>query len=95
MCMYQSKKGCTTQNLTCKFFACSAVEKRCPVIKSEDLKILKLISIRGRMILKSDYFSKREDVIKDLYYGSFVLWGFRIIYRMIINYHTLKKLNQV
>ena len=91
MCMYQSLKGCTTKNLTCKIFTCSEVEKRCQVIKFNDLKILNLLSYRNKMILKSDYFSKREDVIKDLYYGSFFLWTIRIVIRMIINFYTLKR----
>ena len=90
-CMYQSPKGCTTKNLTCKLFICSEVEKRCQVIKFDDLKILNLLSIRNRMILKSDYFSKREDVINDLYYGSFLLWAIRIVIRMIITFYTLRR----
>ena len=90
MCMYQSAKGCTTKNLTCKLFTCSEVEKRCKVIKFDDLKILNLLSFRNRMILKSDYFSKREDVIKDLYYGSILIWSVRIVIRLIINFYTLK-----
>lgn len=89
-CMYQSSKGCTTKNLTRKLFTCSEVEKRCQVIKFNDLKILNLLSIRNRMILKSNYFSKREDVINDLYYGSFLLWAIRIVTRMIITFYTLK-----
>ena len=91
MCMYQGAKGCTTKNLTCKLFTCSEIEKRCKVIKFDDLKILNLLSFKNRMILKSDYFSKREDVIKDLYYGSFFLWTIRIVIRMIINFYTLKR----
>lgn len=90
-CMYQSPKGCTTKNLTCKLFTCSEVEKRCQVIKFDDLKILNLLSIRNKMILKSDYFSKREDVINDLYYGSLLLWTIRIVIRMIITFYTLKR----
>ena len=90
MCRYQSNKGCTTKNLTCKLFTCSEVEKRCQFIKFDDLKILKLLSYRNRMILKSDYFSKREDVINDLYYGSFCLWTIRIIIRMLVNLYILK-----
>ena len=91
MCMYQSKKGCQTKNLTCKLFTCSEVEKRCQVIKFDDLKILNLLSLRNRMILKSDYFSKREDVINDLYYGSILIWTIRIVFRMIITFYTLKR----
>ena len=89
--MYQSKKGCQTKNLTCKLFTCSEVEKRCQVIKFDDLKILNLLSLRNRMILKSDYFSKREDVINDLYYGSILIWTIRIVFRMIITFYTLKR----
>ena len=91
MCLYQSTKGCTTKNLTCKLFTCSEIEKRCKVIKFDDLKILNLLSFRNRMILKSDYFSKREDVINDLYYGSFFLWTIRIVIRMIINFYIVKR----
>ena len=90
-CMYQSPKGCTTKNLTCKIFTCSEVEKRCQVIKFNDLKILNLLSYRNKMILKSDYFSKRKDVINDLYYGSFLLWTIRIVIRMISTFYTLKR----
>ena len=89
--MYQSEKGCKTKNLTCKLFTCSEVEKRCQVIKFNDLKILNLLSFRNRMILKSDYFSKREDVINDLYYGSILIWTIRIVFRMIITFYTLKR----
>ena len=90
MCKYQSEKGCQTINLTCKLFTCSEVEKRCKIITFNDLKILTLLSYRNQMILKSDYFSKREDVIKDLYYGSFTLWTIRIVIRLINNFYTLK-----
>ena len=90
LCKYQSEKGCKTVNLTCKLFTCSEVEKRCKIITFDDLKILNLLSYRNKMILKSDYFSKRENVIKDLYYGSVILWAIRIIIRLINNFYTLK-----
>ena len=90
LCKYQREKGCKTVNLTCKLFTCSEVEKRCKIITFDDLKILNLLSYRNKMILKSDYFSKRENVIKDLYYGSVILWAIRIIIRLINNFYTLK-----
>ena len=90
LCKYQSEKGCKTVNLTCKLFTCSEVEKRCKIITFDDLKILNLLSYRNKMILKSNYFSKRENVIKDLYYGSVILWAIRIIIRLINNFYTLK-----
>ena len=67
-------------------------EKRCQIITFDDLKILNLLSLRNKMILKSDYFSKREDVINDLYYGSFLIWTVRIVIRLINNFYTVKKL---
>ena len=84
-CKYQSSNGCTTKNLTCKLFFCDEVKKRYKVIEFDDLKILKLLSIRQRYILKSDYFSSREDVINDLYYGSFIIASIRILSRLIPN----------
>lgn len=91
MCKYQSEKGCKTKNLTCKLFTCSEVEKRCQIITFDDLKILNLLSLRNKMILKSDHFSKREDAINDLYIGSFFVWTIRIIIRLINNFSTLKR----
>ena len=91
MCKYQSEKRCKTTNLTCKLFTCSEVEKRCQIITFDDLKILNLLSLRNKMILKSDYFSKREDIINDLYIGSFLIWTVRIVIRLINNFYTVKK----
>ena len=82
-CIYQSSKGCTTSNLTCKLFNCSEVRKRFEVLEFNDLKILKLLSIRQRIILKHDYFSSREEVLKDLYIGSLFIFVVRLIYRYI------------
>ena len=87
MCIYQGKKRYMTKNLTRKLFTCSEVEKRYKIIKFDDLKILKFLSFRNRIILKHDYFSKRED---NLYYGSIILWTIRIIIRLINNFYTLK-----
>ena len=84
-CIYISSKGCTTNNLACKLFNCSEVYKRRKVIKYKDLKTLKVLSIRQRFIVKSDYFSKREDVLKDLYSYSIIYSTIRIIIRLIKN----------
>lgn len=72
MCRYQNNKGCPTSNLACKLFNCSEVTKRYKVITYDDLKILKLLSIKNRFVVKSDYFSKRDDVLKDLYCYSLI-----------------------
>lgn len=82
-CLYQTKSGCSTKNLACKLFNCSEVKKRYEVVEYNDLKLLKLLSLKNRIIVKSDYFSKREDVLKDLYSYSFIYSTFRIVYRLI------------
>ncbi len=89
-CLYQSPKGCTTKNLTCKLFTCSEVEKRCKVIKFEDLNILKVLTKRQRLITKSNYFTKRETFINDLYIGSFVIWELRQVFRFIKIYIKIR-----
>lgn len=89
-CMYQTNKGCSTSNISCKLFNCSHVTSRHKVIEYKDLKILKVLSLKNRFIIKSDYFSKREDVLKDLYTLTLFYAALRIIYR---NFY--KKLQQI
>ena len=93
-CLNQSTKGCTTQNLTCKLFNCTEVEKRCKMLTFEDINVLKLLTRRQKAIVKSNYFTKKESYINDLYIGSFVIWEIKQIFRFIkifININVLKK----
>lgn len=85
LCKYKSDTGCPTSNLACKLFNCSEVCSRRKVIKYEDLKILKVLSIRQRFVVKSDYFSLREDVLKDLYCYTLTFAIIRIILRLFKN----------
>lgn len=94
LCPYKSCKGCTTKNIACKLFNCSEVTKRHKMLQYIDLKLLKVLSIRQRIIVKSDYFSKREDVLKDLYSYSFIYSCFRIFYRIIKNIIMKKNNNK-
>lgn len=93
-CLFASNKGCTTKNLACKLFNCSEVKCRKNTIKFKDLKVLKVLSIRQRFIIKSDFFSLRESVLKDLYSYSFIYsvvrLGIRFIKNMIILNHGYK-----
>ena len=79
-CRYQSSKGCKTSNLTCKFFYCDEVKSKYKVYSFDDIELLKLLSRRQRFILKYDLFSSREEVLLDLYFGSLILSGFRLVY---------------
>ena len=86
MCIYQTKNGCPTKNLACKLFNCSEVRKRYKIIEYNDLKLLKVLSLKNQFIIKSDYFSKRKDVLKDLYSYSLIYSTLRIVYRLIRNF---------
>ena len=90
-CIYQTSNGCSTKNLSCKLFNCTEVRSRYNVIRYNDLKLLRLLSKKNQIIIKSDYFSKREDVLKDLYSYSLIYSTFRIFYRLIRNYINVNK----
>lgn len=89
-CLNQSSKGCATSNLTCKLFTCSEVEKRCKVFKVEKLELLRMLNRRQRLIAKTNYFTKRETFINDLYISSFVLWELRQVFRFINIYIKIR-----
>ena len=62
------------------------------MIRYNDLKLLRLLSKKNQIIIKSDYFSKREDVLKDLYSYSLIYSTFRIVYRLIRTYINVNKI---
>lgn len=84
-CIYRTSKGCPSKNVACKLFNCSEVTSRYETIKYEDLKMLKLYNFKNRTIVKHDYFTLREDALKDLYSYTFIYATFRIFIRFIIN----------
>ena len=95
LCKYQNSNGCPTKNLACKLFNCSEAKKRYKTIEYKDLAILKLLSLKNRLIVKSDYFSTREEVLKDLYAFTLTYSILRVISRNIRNFiSTTKNSNQ-
>ena len=89
-CWYQSNKGCTTSNLTCKLFYCNKVIEKFEVMTTKDLKILKLFSFRQRYMLGYEFFSSRKWVIFDLWVGSILFSALRSGLNTIINVIRLK-----
>lgn len=85
LCKYQNSNGCSTKNLACKLFNCSEVKKRYKTVEYKDLDILKLLSLKNRLIVKSDYFATREEVLKDLYAHTLTYSILRILFRSIRN----------
>lgn len=90
-CLYQSKTGCSTKNLACKLFNCSEVTSRYEVIKYRDIMLFKILSLKNRLIVKSDFFSKREDVLKDLYCYTITWSTIRIVFRLMKNRFIIKR----
>ena len=94
LCSYQSSKGCITANLSCKLFYCKAVIKNCNVLKYKDLKILKLLSFRRRIIARYEFFSTREQILQDLYLGSLLIYSARMIGRVMKVVLKIRSLNK-
>ena len=92
-CSYQSKKGCTTSNLTCKLFYCSTVKENNKTISFNDLKILKLFNIRNRAIVKHNFFVNRETFLKDLYFESIIIFSIKTLFRFRYIRRQTKKTN--
>jgi hypothetical protein len=92
-CSNLGSKGCTTSNLTCKLFFCNKVCDKYKVLTFDDVKILKCLSFRNQIIVKHNYFTKKEDYLMDLYIGSILILFIRYFYRSIkhrINKKTKK-----
>lgn len=83
VCRLQTSTGCPSKNLTCKLFFCDEVKNKYEVITFKDLKLLKLLTRRQRLILKFDLFSTREEVLTDLYIGFVTIAAFRELYMLI------------
>lgn len=82
-CFHQSNNGCLTSNLTCKLYYCVEVRKRYKVLNYNDIHILKIFPYRYKPILIHNYFSSREQILKDLYWSSILLFTIKIIIRNI------------
>lgn len=76
-------KGCVTINLTCKLIYCKSALGNIKRLKFRNIKILKLLSIAQRIILRTDFFSSREEIISDLYYGL-IIYGFRCVKKELV-----------
>ena len=90
-CRYQSNNGCKTRNLTCKLFYCNTVKKDNKTLNIKDLKILNILGYKSKIIIKHDFFVKREDMLKDLYNNSIILFTFKTLFRMLYIRKEAKK----
>ena len=91
LCLYKTGGDCLVNNVACKMFYCNAALKNFKELKYNDLELFKVLSITNQFMLKSDYFTKEEDVIKDLNYGI-LIGTLRVTYRFIKQFIYYKKI---
>ena len=75
-CFYLGKKGCTTSNLTCKLFFCTKVCDKFKILTFDDVK-------RNQIIVKHNFYTRKEDYLVDLYIGWITITILRYFYRTI------------
>lgn len=88
-CIHITKKGCSTQNLTCKMFQCQSIKEQYPTASWDDFSLLCCFNIRQRLILKAEYFSTREETIREVSLSSIFIATIFIGYRFL--FQTLLK----
>ncbi len=86
-CKYLIDGHCTTQNISCKFFYCPEAKKKNKLLHIKDIDLLKVFSLRQKIIIRLDVTSNREQILKDLSSYSFLLAIAKIIFR---NYRIMK-----
>ena len=95
LCTLVTDKGCPSANMACKLIYCKTALGNVKELKFKDISILKCLSLKERLILRSDFFETREEVINDIYYGI-ILYGLKAAYREFRRgiYYKIKNLKQ-
>lgn len=83
-CPILTDKGCPSVNITCKLLYCKTALQNLKALKISNISILKCLSLSQRLILKTDFYATKEQIINDLYYGIFS-YCFRSTFREIKN----------
>ena len=94
LCRYQSEKGCTTSNLACKTYFCGMARAKEILPVYNDITIIKLYTIRQRIMCWDNYYASREDFLLELKVGLILFYSFHTTYRMIKNFWWLKNHKQ-
>ena len=85
LCRFQSIKGCTTSNLSCKLFYCDNIQENNKTLKYKDLKILKLLNLRQKMIVNDNFFAHRKEFLLELKVSFITFWAMRMLIRIVKN----------
>ncbi len=73
-------KGCPTSNVSCKLMYCKPALKNIKRLRLKDIYLVNCLSLKQKFILKFNYFSTGEQVIKDLNCGL-IYWYLRSIFK--------------
>ncbi len=77
MCPYLTDKGCSVRCLACKFHICDTLKKKGYKYRLNDIYILKyLLNWKQKLIIYNDFFMSKEEVLKQVYRNSIILWSF-------------------
>ena len=86
-------KGCPSSNVSCKLMFCKPALKHIKKLHLKDIYLVNCLSLKQRFILSFSYYSTREQVINDMYYGL-LYWGVRSVYKGLrITFFNNKKRN--
>lgn len=69
------------KNIACKLFNCSEITKKYNLKTKKDLKLLKLLSLKNRVVSSHNYFTIEEESLKDLYTITYTYAFIRMVYR--------------
>lgn len=81
-CPLVTDKGCPSENISCKLIYCKEALKNLKILKLRDITILKVLPIIKRLILKSDFFITKEEILLDLNRSIFT-YSIKTIIRQI------------
>ncbi len=73
-CPLQSSTGCTSRNLSCKFFFCDHMCAKFKPLTVEDIDLLRMFNRSRRAIARENYFVRRETCLRILNLGSYLLY---------------------
>lgn len=72
LCHLVTDKGCPSVNLPCKLIYCKSALGNMRLLKFNDIKILKCLSLSQRLVLRSSFFMTREQIIDDMCHGILI-----------------------
>lgn len=85
-CIYLVNHRCTIRCMACKFHICACLKKLGFKYSVNDITVLKyLLNWKQKIIIYLDFFQTKEEVLKDIYKNSLIIWAFKKDRKNFIN----------